>query len=376
MYVVPGVVMRAAGDPLNAMRLGRVANAGLSLGLLVLAALVLWERSRGALSLVGLVVAVTPTVVFFATILNPSGPELTGAICFTACLLRLTRADDHPSWVWAACAGSGAVLATSRSLGPIFVVLLVASVVALSGWRRSRGAVRAAPRAAASAAAAVVLACLAGSLWERAYQPHVSSSPGTILENVDEVLDAFPRLPKHAVGVFAGFDIDLPGPLYLIWWVMLGALLVAALYVGRSRERVALVGLAGAVVVVTVLIGAAYAQTGFGLQGRYVLPFAVLLPLWAGELLNRRRERLAAGPARALLIGVTAGAATVHAGAWYTNGRYVSVAGKGGWLFPSDATWVPPLGWWTLTTLALAGAAMYLLAGWTASHAPLRAPPS
>jgi hypothetical protein len=204
----------------------------------------------------------------------------------------------------------------------------------------------------------------------------VSSSPGGILDNVDESLDALPRLAKHAVGVFAGLDIDLPASLYLIWWVMLGALLVAALYVGRGRERVALVGLAAAVVVGTVLIGAGFAQTGFGLQGRYVLPFAVLLPLWAGELLNRRREGLAAGPARALVIGVTVGAAVVHAGAWYTNGRHVSVAGKGGWLFPSDATWVPPLGWWTLTALTLAGAAMYALAGLAASRAVLRAPPS
>jgi hypothetical protein len=376
MYVVPGLVMRAASDPLNAMRLGRVANAALSLGLLALAALVLWEGSRGALSLVGLAVAVTPMVVFFATILNPSGPELTGAICFTACLLRLTRAGDHPGWVWAACAGSGGVLAMSRPLGPSFVVLLVAGVVVLSGWRRTRAAIRTAPRAAVAAAAAVVLACLAGSVWERTKQPHVSSSPRGILDHVDEVIDVLPRLAKHAVGVFAGLDIDLPASLYLLWWVMLGALLVAALYVGRGRERVALVGLAAAVVVVTVLIGAGFAQTGFGLQGRYVLPFAVLLPLWAGELLNRRRERLAAGPARALVIAVTAGAAVVHAGAWYTNGRQVSVAGKGGWLFPSDATWVPPLGWWTLTALTLAGATMYVLAGWTASRAPLRAPPS
>jgi hypothetical protein len=247
-------------------------------------------------------------------------------------------------------------------------VLLVAGVVVLSGWRRTRAAVRSAPRAAVAAATAVLLACLAGSIWERTRQPHVSSGPGAILDHVDEVLDILPRLPKHAVGVFAGLDIYLPTSLYLIWWVMLGALLVAALYVGGGRERIALAGLAAVVVVVTVLIGAGFAQTGFDLQGRYVLPFAVLLPLWAGELLNRRREGLAVGPARALLIGVTAGAATVHAGAWYTNGRYVSVAGTGGWRFPSDATWVPPLGWWTLTALTLAGAAMYVLAGWTASR--------
>jgi hypothetical protein len=129
MYAAPGLVMRVASEPQTAMRLGRIVNAALSLGLLFVAAMVLWDRSRGALSLVGLMVAVTPAVVFFGSILNPSGPELASAICFSACLLRLTRGPDCPRNVWVACGASGAVLGLGRSLGPAFVALLVFSVV-------------------------------------------------------------------------------------------------------------------------------------------------------------------------------------------------------------------------------------------------------
>lgn len=42
LYVAPGVVMRSAHHPLTAMRLGRLVNAALSLGLLALAAFVPW----------------------------------------------------------------------------------------------------------------------------------------------------------------------------------------------------------------------------------------------------------------------------------------------------------------------------------------------
>jgi hypothetical protein len=52
------------------MRLGRLATAALSLGLIAVAAVALWDGARGALSLVGLVVAFTPSVLAFATALN------------------------------------------------------------------------------------------------------------------------------------------------------------------------------------------------------------------------------------------------------------------------------------------------------------------
>jgi hypothetical protein len=358
VYVLPGLAMRAADRPTMALRLGRIANAALSLGLLALGALVLWERSLGAIALAGFVVAVTPIVVFFASILNSSGPELSSAVCFAACLLRLTRSPDQPGWIWAVAAVSGAVLALSRSLGPIFVVLTAAAIVVLGGLPRASAAVRSAPRAALVAAVTVVLACLAGAIWERVYQPHVSSSPEAVLDGLDEAIDTLPGLPRQAVGVFAGIDIYLPLGFYVIWWAMLAGLLAVAFYAARPRGRVLLAGLALAIVLGTLLLSAVFSQTGSSLQARYILPLAVLLPLWAGELANRNRDRLDRRAVSALIATVTAGAAVVHAAAWFTNASELS-----------DAHWDPPLGWSTLAAIVLVALAVLLAAGWRAGRA-------
>jgi hypothetical protein len=369
LYAAPGLVMRAASEPQTAMRLGRLVNAALSFGLLVVAALVLWDGSRGALSLVGLMVAVTPAVVFFGSILNPSGPELASAVCFAACLLRLTRTMEHAGRVWVACAVSGAVLALSRSLGPGFVVLLAMSVVVLTGWRRAASVLKAAPGRSAATAVTIAIACAAGAFWERRYQPHVPWGPRTILDGLDPSIDNLLRLPKQAVGVFGGTDIFMPLPFYIVWWLMLTALLAAAFYVGRGLERVSLPALALAIVAATVVLSAVTRQTGYELTARYTLPFAVLLPLWAGELLVRHRGRLRPRPARALVVGVAAGAAVVHAAAWYTHGRRVSVGDDGDWLFMPHAGWAPPLGWWTWIAVVGAAVGAYLVAGLMAGAA-------
>jgi hypothetical protein len=369
VYALPGLVMRAAGAPETALRLGRLVNAALSLGLVFVAALVLWDRSSGALSLVGLMVAVTPAVVFFASILNPSGPELTSAVCFSACLLRLTRTSGGPGWVWLACAGSGAVLALSRSLGPIFVVTLVVAVVGLTGWRRATATLKATPRASVATAATIAVACAAGAFWERKYQPHVPWDPGTILDGLDPSIDNLWGLPKQAVGVFGGTDIFMPLTFYVVWWLLLAALLGTAFYLGSALERASLPALAVAIVLATLCLSAVSRQTGYELTARYILPFAVLLPLWAGELLNRHRGQLSRRATQGLIIAVAVGAAVVQAAAWYTHGRRVSVGVDGDWLFASHAGWVPSLGWWPWMAAVLAAACAYVLAGVKAGEA-------
>jgi hypothetical protein len=71
-----------------------------------------------------------------------------------------------------------------------------------------------------------------------------------------------------------------------------------------------------------------------------------------------------------MIVAVAAGAATVHAAAWYAHGRRVSVGADGSWLLAPDAGWVPPLGWWTWTVVAIAAAGAYVAAGLMAARRP------
>jgi hypothetical protein len=374
LYVLPGLAMRTSHEPLRAMRLGRLVNAAICLGLLLVATLLLWDGARGALSLIGLLVAFTPQVLFFSTVLNPTGPEITAAICFVASLIRVARRRETPAWVWAACAVSGAVLALSRSLGPFFVVALLLTVGALVGRREALAAVRAAPRASLLAGAAVAVAAAAGLTWELRYQPHVASGPTAIVKGLGPSLDAVTDIPRQAVGAFGALDTRLPLAAYIGWWLMFAVLIGAAAIVGGCRGRWSLLGLAFAVIALTLVVSAVYRQTGFGLQTRYILPYAVVLPLWAAELLNAHRLRLGARTRAGLLIAFASGAGVLHGVAWYTNARKVAVGPNAGWRFVSDADWVPPAGWWIWIGAAVAAAIAYALAGVAAAHAASTAP--
>jgi hypothetical protein len=371
LHVAPGLVMRTTDIPARAMRLGRLVNATVALGLIALAAFILWNGSRGALSLVGLTAALTPGVIFSAATLNPSGPEIASGICLAASLIRLVRSTDCPSWIWSAVAASGVILALSRSLGPLFVVLLVLAVAGLAGRSRVMAALQAAPRQAGAAAVVIGLAASAGLYWELRFQPRLGWDLGTILDGVGPSIGALPELAYQSVGVFGAIDTRLPVGAYVAWGLILGVLLTLAFAVSSARERRWLIGLAVGVVALTVWMSAVYRQTGFTLQGRHVLPVAVILPLWAGELLNRHGRRLSLRTSRALVLGVAVVAAGIHALAWYANGRRFAIGTDGGWLFISDAEWQPPLGWFPWVILVLAAAGSYSLAGMRAARASL-----
>ena len=114
-----------------------------------------------------------------------------------------------------------------------------------------------------------------------------------------------------------------------------------------------------ALVGVTIVMSVVYREIGV-LHGRYALPFLVLLPLWEGEVVLRRRAELRADLRGAVVATVFGVAALVQFIAWWANARRFAVGRDGGWLFVDDALWSPPLGWWPWILLAALGAAAYL----------------
>ena len=106
----------------------------------------------------------------------------------------------------------------------------------------------------------------------------------------------------------------------------------------------------------TVVVSVFQLRTGYGAQGRHVLPVLVLVPLWAGEVLRRHRDGLAlaaAGRAASLWAGGAGGR-------WLANARRGAVGTDGSWWFFGAAEWSPPGGWWVWAVLAVAGAALGL----------------
>ncbi|MDP9071104.1 MAG: DUF2142 domain-containing protein, partial [Actinomycetota bacterium] len=359
LYVVPGLLAHAAHEPVTAIRLGRLGNAATCLALLALAVSVLWDRGAGALSVLGLVLAVTPMVVFLSSSLTPSGPEVAGGICFFAALLRLGRPATDTGPVWAVLAVSGVVLASSRSLGPLWVVLLALVAVATHGAKESWRTVRAGGRRAVWAWAAVAVAVAASVAWELAVQPHGRIDTAHLRHLLVPSVRQLPEILKQQIGVFGSLDAAMPPIAYRCWSLALLVLVVLAARVAPRRPRAVLIALPLAVAALTVAVAAVNrSQTGFGMQGRYVLAVAVAVPLLAGELLSRHRRADAVLPPRALLSLGLAPAAGLHALGWYANARRSATGTDVGWLFIGRSEWSPGVGWYPLVALVALAAAL------------------
>ena len=359
LYVVPGVLARTADDPVSAIRWARVGGAVTALALVVAAVALLWEGGAGTVSVVGLVVAVTPMVVFLASSVTTSGPEIAGAVCFLSALIRLTRSSRAHTWAWTALGASGMVLAGSRSLGPLWVVLLLVVVGAAHGFRRVL-AVVAGDRRAVWALSAVGTAVVASVAWEVTVQPHGRTTFAEVWRLVVPALRELPELLRQQIGVFGSLDTALPPVLYWAWSAMVLLVLLLAVAVGSVRERVVLVALPPAIVVVTVAVSVLNrTQTGFGMQGRYVLPLVVAVPVLAGATLFRHRRGVGSPLER--LHWLLVGAAGVHALSWYVNARRSAVGVGTPWLFIPRSEWTPALGWYPLLALVIVAAGLMAL---------------
>ncbi len=362
VYVPAGLAIRTADAAGTAVRAGRAANLVVAVGLLIAAVWVLWSPTAPGASLLGTVVAITPMVVFVSSVLSPSGPEIASAVCFSAGLLRLARDRPVPRGVWTALAVSGAVLASARALGPAFVALLVVTVALLAGPGVLVRASQAAGGRAIAAGIVVIAAAAASLIWEFTVQPRPSPSGTTIIEALGPSIDRLPHLGRDVVGTFGALDAPMPRAGHVAWLVLLGFLAGAVLIVGNGRERLSMLGLMVAAVGVTLVMSVVYREIG-PLHGRYVLPFLVLVPLWAGEVVLRRRRHLPAPLMSGLALGTFVAAGAVHMLGWWSSARRFAVGGDGVWFFPDVAAWSPPLGWWTWSLVMAAAVIAYALAG-------------
>ncbi len=170
------------------------------------------------------------------------------------------------------------------------------------------------------------------------------------------------------VGRLGVADIPLPQPLVEPWVAFVVLVAGVALVVGTRRERLAIAVLLVATVVVLIAYAAAFdSLLGGGLayaQPRHVLPFALLVPLFAGEVITRRADRLGALAPRRLFVYCALVACVVGVGAFYYVARRYGVGVGGRFLFflPGQAAWSPPEGWLLLLGMAMMGGILLMAA--------------
>jgi hypothetical protein len=248
--------------------------------------------------LAGVALAFTPMVVLTCSQVGDSGPEITGALCFAAGLLRLAgprRSDLSPKAVWVWTGLGGLVLACARPLGPAFLVEITAVVLLLRGRRLVR-AVRRAPWFAATVAGALMGATALSLGWEFLVEPHPHVSLGTVLRNAPQGFAQLLGVADMWVGRLGWIDLRLPLFLVIIWLLLIAGLVGVAARLGTRRERWAL-GVTTLLAVLTTagvwagVIGATDPQ--FVMQARYVVPVLSMVPLVAIDVLRQHSGEMA-----------------------------------------------------------------------------------
>lgn len=346
-YLLPAVALSAAHSPPAALRFARAAGALVVLALLAVALFALYEPEHQLLSLLGLMLAVTPMVLFCGASLSGSGTEIAGGIAFFCCLLRVGRSALASTRWWVCTAISGSLLALSRSASPGWLLL---GVLVTVGWGGPQAFVRRwtagwAPRLTAGV---LVLAVAINRIWEALYGSHISLDttklhPG-LVAGVHEWWRALPDL----VGKFGYLEVKLPVVVPILWFALVLALFVTACVVCQERERLVLtlvlaVALVGPVIFYALLLR----PTGFGLQGRHILPILIVVPLLAGEAVTTYSGSVRTGWLLALAMMIPAATGIMQLMAWYVNAKRYAVGGSGPEWFLSHAAWSPPTGWWT-----------------------------
>lgn len=344
------------------MRLASAAASAVFLGGAICCA----RRSRnpgGLLS--GIAVVATPMVFFLAGVVNPSGLEISAAICVWSA--AVVASEDRPAGgpaprsvlVWLAT--GGAVLANLRGLSVLWVLVIGLSVGAYAGKAKLR-ALAADPRfriavAVIASFGAVATAWVfgAGALLVKPTR-NASQDLGAWLA-VGLTLENVGSETVQMVGVFGWSDTYLPVAWYVLWLSLAAAVVGLGTTGGSRRQRLVLVSLgAGCVLVPSALALSRVGTLGIFGQARDWMPMWVGLPILAGHSLSwDRRQSLRAGALACL------GALQVLAWTWALR-RYRS--GSGHIALASPAAWSPPLPAPLLLSGVVVCSAAFALACW------------
>ncbi len=348
-YAVVGLPSLLPGSAAT-VHLMRLVSALLAAALLAAAFRTVAELPRSLWPAVATTVAITPMVVFLDSTVNPQAAELAGGLTVWVTLLAVLRAPD-PALLRRRLARltiATVFFVNARGLGPVFLAVIVVAAVlcspvpALVSVLRDRRAWPFLGLCTAAVLAAVGWILAVGSLVTA---PTVNfpeyADAATILELT---LGRTSDYVDQSLGLFGWQDVTLPGWTYQALAATVLCVVAAGFAVGRGRDRLVMLLLASAAVVVPLV--AHYTQAryiGPFWQGRYILPLVFGVPVVAGFALYERAEGIPSWITRRLAGWALAAVAALQTVAYAVNlHRYVN-GRDGSWFGLDPGAWRPPL---------------------------------
>ncbi len=348
----------------------RLVNGVMCALFIALAAVCVTTWSKRSFLLVGVLLALTPMVVYLGGVVNPNGPEVCEAVCvwISGLVIVLEGEGAPPRGLVVIFTVSTGALVLTRGLSPLWGVLILVILGFLAGRGRARDLMRMRPL---KISLGIITACgIAAVAFIVAAHSNGLAQSGTLLPAHETALDTFFNVfgqsgswLQQMIGVFGFLDTPAPFVTFLTWYAAIGFIVLLALSTSAPRGAIALLGLVAIVVFVPVVI-ADHEVHRFGLvwQGRYILPMAVGIPILSAALIDAvgaiARFRVRISVIFCICIGIADFAAF-----WTSQRRYAS--GLPGPIDPAHGTWGPPLGnnlmaiWSLVATALLVGAVAF-----------------
>jgi Predicted membrane protein (DUF2142) len=327
----------------------------------------------------GLLVAITPMVLFVSGTVNPSVPEIAASLALWVCgLVLVSEARERVDNRLVISVGiSACVLVLSRQLGPLWLGLIALTICASTNRFTLRNLARS---SLARLWGGLVAACVLAQVgWVLVVKPLDATLLGRtkVDASTSEIVRAslgatFGRY-REMIGVFGWLDTPSPALTYLLWTAAIAFLVLLAVMVARRRQVLLILGLVIATIVVPIVLEVpAYRDVGAVFwQGRYTLPLAVGVPILAAmSIATTERGRRLAEPRVSWVIGgiVVLGSTLAFA----QNLRRYAVGYNGDvwyWLHPQ---WSPPISSLLLTVGYVI--AMVVFVAWTLVSSGAREP--
>ena len=347
-YAIVGLPSLFTSSP-TGIYLIRLVSALLNAVFLALAALsvVAWSRSR--VLLIGLLVATTPMTFFLGGVVNASGFEITSATCLwcSGVVLALERADKAPRGLVVVVTASAAALLLSRALSPIWVLLIAALLALLAGWRGVQSLARTRP---VQVSLVVLVPCAIFAVgWIRVAHALDLVAAGVRVGAHDTgwhlaagIFGYTGTWLKEMVGFFGWLDTPSPLLTYLVWYAVVGLLVLITLSCTTPRFVAAFLLLIAIVLTAPVVISYDEAhRLGIIWQARYIMPMAVGVPVMAVALIERSGALQSVRRRLPTVLCVALGIAEFSAFAEALRRYTVGASGPVDYL---HGAWQPPLG--------------------------------
>jgi hypothetical protein len=320
---------------------------------LALSAIRRW--AKGPLPFVAAAVVCTPVMIYSDSIAAPNGVEMMAALAFWASLIGLSAAANAKTdrYLLTVAAISGCSLVTIRSLGPVWCLMIAATVLIAIPVSRNRMGDLLHLRSLRISVGAVAIATVLSEIWILKMGALVigvaDNKPIPLDQKIHYTLQAVPLWLFQSIAAFPLRDQPVPPTVY-VTYLIVGLFLLGVAWrhtTGRMRLGLA-VTVAAATLFPTLVTLTTIEKYGTSWQGRYGLPYSLGLLLLVGYALDRAGVHLSpriVGPG--LVLFVASQTTAVVWGLSFEQGRSPSV-GNPQWLMPQP---------WMVAVLSAVGAA-------------------